>query len=80
MSGIANFDLLPTDEIFDLIFNSSPKGSKNSTVITINFEMAGYQSGNVIRNLKSFFMYIIFLALLMIIYYVAKKFQHKFKL
>jgi hypothetical protein len=38
MSGIANFDLFPTDELFDFMFSQTQFYSSNSSVLTINFE------------------------------------------
>ena len=78
ISSVANFDLIPTDEIFDYFFKT--ESLNNSTVLNINFEQVGYQSGNVIRNIKSFFMYILGLALLTIIYQISKRLKNRFKL
>jgi hypothetical protein len=80
MSAIANFDLFPTDELFDFVFSQTQFYSSNSTVLTINFEQAGYQTGNVIRNVKSFFIYMLALGLLLIVYQVSKRLQHKYKM
>ena len=78
ISSVANFDIMPTDEIFDYFFTSD--NINNSTVLNINFEQAGYQTGNVIRNIKSFFIYIAGLILLTIIYQISKRLKNRFKL
>jgi hypothetical protein len=49
-------------------------------VLTINFKQAGYQTGNVIRNVKSFFIYMLALGLLLVVYQISKRLQHKYKM
>ena len=70
MSKIANFDMFPTDELFEFVFSQTQFLSSNSSVLTINFKQAGYQTGNVIRNVKSFFIYMLALGLLLVVYQV----------
>jgi hypothetical protein len=49
-------------------------------VLTINFKQAGYQTGNVIKNVKSFFIYMLALGLLLVVYQISKRLQHKYKM
>ncbi|TNV87304.1 hypothetical protein FGO68_gene15203 [Halteria grandinella] len=75
MATIANFDLLPSDTIFDSIFKDQALTSQQDAneILSANFQVAGYQTSNIIRNIKSFFFYVLVIGLLFIVYQAAHR-------
>ena len=49
-------------------------------VLNVQFEIAGYQTTNVIRNIKSFFVYIVMLILLFVAYKISDKLASKYQM
>ena len=62
ISDVASFELLPMDYINSKIFMFSSNDTQD-----LNFDLMGYQTNNIIKNLGSMFVYLIgFFALVLI--------------
>jgi hypothetical protein len=63
--------------------SSNAVGSMDNSqflIFNVNFEEAGYQTNNVVRNIKSFFIYIVILLILLVAYKITSKLSAKYPL
>ena len=74
IASVANFDLLPTDEINDYMFNFTKQNEND-----MNFETMGYETDDIFDNLGSMLFYVFGFFGLVAFALVLKFFKNKYK-
>lgn len=68
---IVNFDILPTDGLYEYLFDL-----KEGDAISVNFEMLGYETIYMIKNLGSVFIFMMYFPIVAILAFIFKRLKN----